>query len=749
MSPDAPARRGVVTAIEALMELNTSLFDGLRFHQAGHLAEAEAIYRAVLRADPNHADALHLLGVVHHQRGDSVRGADFIRSSVALRPEEPRFHCNLADACLGLGRYEEAAESACTALRLQPEYPQALVNRGSALFALKRFAEAEADFRQARRLRPEDALAARNLADALREQGRFSDAVGAYEEAIRLDPNNGAAHSNLGLLLLQIGDGDRALEQCRRAVTLQPNSAAAVNHLGKCLLMMGRFAEAMSEFERALALDSRLPELCLNLGYAWLEMADWDQASAWFEQALTFSPNDVEARIGQAWTVLEAGDPERAGEIFQEVLAGNADRIEARSGLAQARWQAGDAAAALQEYESTRRQRPESAAWHVRISEIHASSGDLGQAVAHARTALRLNPRCWSASAQIATILRGKIPDEDLARMREFLDRGELPDFARPGLLFGLAQVYDARGEYAAAAEFMTRANDLQKTYWEERNQGYDPESHRAQVDGIIERFDSRYFDRVRGWGLDTRRPVFIVGMPRSSTTLTEQILASHSKVHGAGERRFVGLGFSRIAALTGRKETPLGCLHRLTPEVVHLVTDWHLGELHRLDGGVKERIVDKMPDNYALLGWIVTMFPEARIIHCRRDIRDVALSCWITNFAQIRWADDLLHLAERIREYLRLMKHWRAVLPVPMLEVDYEDLVNDAEGTSQRLIDWLGLDWEPACLQFHTTKRLVRTASVAQVRQPIYKHSLARWTHYEGALNPLLTALSGDTREA
>jgi hypothetical protein len=164
----------------------------------------------------------------------------------------------------------------------------------------------------------------------------------------------------------------------------------------------------------------------------------------------------------------------------------------------------------------------------------------------------------------------------------------------------------------------------------------------------------------------------------------------------------------------------------------------WHLDRLRELDG-VHERVVDKMPDNYQCLGWIATLHPRAKIIHCRRDVRDVAVSCWITNFARIRWANDLEHLAERINEYLRLMAHYRAVLPIPILEVSYEHLVADQEGVTRRLLDFVGLEWDEACLSFHRTERLVRTASVAQVRQPIYQRSVARWKHYEEALQPFL----------
>ena len=156
----------------------------------------------------------------------------------------------------------------------------------------------------------------------------------------------------------------------------------------------------------------------------------------------------------------------------------------------------------------------------------------------------------------------------------------------------------------------------------------------------------------------------------------------------------------------------------------------------------VAQRVVDKMPDNYLYVGLIANLFPRARIIHCRRDLRDIAVSCWMTNFRQIRWANDQEHIASRFCAYRRLMQHWQKTLPVPILEVDYEQTVVDVEGTARRLISWIGLDWDPACASFHEQRRTIRTASVTQVRQPIYGSSVARWKHYESALAKLFESL-------
>jgi len=249
------------------------------------------------------------------------------------------------------------------------------------------------------------------------------------------------------------------------------------------------------------------------------------------------------------------------------------------------------------------------------------------------------------------------------------------------------------------------------------------------------------FFERVRGFGLETERPIFIVGLPRSGTTLTEQILASHSQVFGAGELRLAHEAFESLPAVMNSDAPAVECLGRLDRETARRLAERHLEQLRARDEKAL-RVADKMPDNYLCLGFLATLFPRAKFIHCLRDLRDIAVSCWMTNFRQIRWSCDPEHIASRFREYRRLMEHWRQVLPVPVLEVDYEETVADLEGVARRLVAWCGLEWEPACLAFYEGHRPVRTASVTQVRQPIYKHAVARWKHYEQALAPLLTQL-------
>jgi hypothetical protein len=196
------------------------------------------------------------------------------------------------------------------------------------------------------------------------------------------------------------------------------------------------------------------------------------------------------------------------------------------------------------------------------------------------------------------------------------------------------------------------------------------------------------------------------------------------------------------MTALGGRSANFIEGLSRLDRQTAGRLAARHLERLRGFSTTAL-RIVDKTPDNYLSLGLLASLFPRAKFIHCRRDLRDVAVSCWMSHFEQVRWASDQQHIASRFQQYQRIMEHWQKVLPVPLLEVDYAETVADLEGVARKLVDWCGLAWEPACLEFHKAKRPVRTASVVQVRQPVFRTSVGRWKHYEEALASLYAGLT------
>jgi tetratricopeptide (TPR) repeat protein len=718
--------------------MNDNLSLGLREHQRGRLDEAARLYRNVLAGQPDHPDALHLLGVVALQQGDHRRAADHIGRAIARNPGNAAYHTNLGEAYRALGQLDRAADCCRTALRLQPQSAEAANNLGLVLLAEGRTDEAIAQFREALRLKPDYGMACNNLGNALRLRGDLDGALSHFRRATEIDPNLAEAHSNLGQLLLERHQPHEALAHLRTAVCLRPDLAEARNNLGNALREAGRLAEARQSYAEALRINPHLAMTYNNMGQALQEENALDDACAWYQRALQLDATSARIHCNLASLLAEQEKYDDALTVFHRALELDPTYAEAHCGLGGVRHEQGHFEQAQTHYREALRHKPDLPAAHCALGTVREELGDFKDAESCWRTALRYDSSLAGAYSALATLLRGKLADEDLVAMRQLLADPDLHDGRRGALHFGLAQVLDARGAYHEAAESLRVANALALAGARKRGQGYDPAEHARFVSGMMAVCTPAFFERVRGFGLETERPIFIAGLPRSGTTLTEQILASHSQVFGAGELRF---GRDDFEALAAGEDRGLDALAYLDQETVRRIGARHLERLCELNAD-RPHMADKMPDNYLYLGLLAVLFPKAKFIHCRRDLRDIAVSCWMTNFRHIRWANDPDHIAGRFAEYRRLMDHWRRVLPVPLLEVDYEQTVADLEGVARRLVDWCGLDWEPGCLKFHEGQRPVRTASVSQVRQPIYKRSVARWKHYEQALGPLFERL-------
>jgi tetratricopeptide (TPR) repeat protein len=713
-------------------------------HQAGELLTAAQLYQQILAREETNPDALHLLGVLRHQQGDHGRAVELIARAVALQPNVAAFHANLAEAYRAQGHLERAAGSCRMALRLWPDYPEAHCNLGVVLQGLGRHAEAAVEFRRALELRPDFAAAHNNLGITLRELREGDEALAHFRRAVELEPNFAQARTNLGQMLLDRGQAEESLPHCQEAVRLQPDLAPLHHNLGNALRALDKLVEARSAYLEALRLDPNLARAHTHLGQILQQEGKFDDALTWLKQAVALDANDADAWAALAELHDEREEPAEAIPCWERVLVLAPDRAAAHNSLGWALQEEGRLAEAGEHYRTALQLQPEWPGTQLNLGGLHEEQGEMAEAEAAFRTALKLQPSFALPYARLATLLRGKLPDADRAALEERLADPKLERGPRARLLFALAHVLDAAGDYARAADCLRQANALALELAKGKRD-YSPADHERFVDGLIAAFTPEFFGRLAGAGLATRRPLFVFGLPRSGTTLIEQVLASHPAVHGAGELRLVRRSFEAIPSVLGRAEAPLVAIPHLDAAAVRRLAEQHLEKLNALGAGVgrPEHIVDKMPDNYMYLGLLALMFPQATFIHCRRDLRDIAVSCWMTDFRSIRWANDPDHLPTRFQQYGRLMAHWRAVLPAPVHDVAYEEAVADLESVARRLVAACGLDWHPACLEFHRTRRPIRTASVTQVRQPIYKQSVARWKNYETHLRDLFGRLS------
>jgi tetratricopeptide (TPR) repeat protein len=714
----------------------------ISLHQSGDLAQASALYQKILANERENAEAMHLLGVLSHQQGAHARAVELISRAVAHKPNMPAFHANLAEAYRATGDYERAIGSCKAAIALKPDYPEALANLGLALQAAGRRDEAGEQFRRAIEQRPGFAAAHNNLGNLLREAGRTDEALSHFRRAVELDPADALARTNLGQMLLERGQPLEALPHCEEAIRRLPGVAALHHNLGNVLREMGELDRAQAAYVQAIRLEPGLAKAHAHLGLVLRRKRRLDDALVCLKRATELEPSDPAFPEFLGDLYAERLEFVEAIKCYQQALA-SASGANARLhlSLGWALQEEGQLSEASQQYHEAKRIQPGLAAVHNHLAGIHEEHGELDLAEAAYRRAFALEPRSPLALARLGNLLGGRLPASDQALLEERLADSSVTPEMRARLAFALAHVLDARGGYPAAARWLQEANALTIETRLGLND-FVPADHERFVDNLLNHFKEDFFARIAGSGSQSRRPVFVFGLPRSGTSLVEQFLASHPRVHGAGELRLGRQSFEAIPRLLGRNAHPMDCIRDLDAETIGRLAELHLDRLKALAPGTAERVIDKMPDNYMYVGLLATLFPRGVFIHCRRDLRDVALSCWMTDFRSMSWPSRTAHIAARFQQYRRLMDHWSKVLPVAVNEVDYQEAVNDLEGVARRLVEACGLEWDSRCLDFHRNKRPVRTASLVQIRRPVYKTSVGRWKNYESELATLFDAL-------
>jgi tetratricopeptide (TPR) repeat protein len=721
--------------------MSTLLDEAMTHHRSGRLDAAEQGYRSLLVAEPDQPDALHLLGVALCQQGRALEALPWIEEAIRRRPEIAAYHAARGEVLRELGRHVEAAAALAKALELDPALASAHNNLGLVRLSQGQADRALASFDEAIRLRPGFTTAQINRGEALQALGRFEEAAAAYERELEREPENAWVHTYLGHVLVELGDVDRLAEaaaHCRRAIELAPGLGHAHCNLGNAWSAMGRHEEALAAYRRAIDLDPTLSLPWNNIGRVEQQLNRFDAALAAYERALAMEPRAARFRTNLAHLLAEQDRTTAALEHYRIALECDPNYAEAHHGLAAVFGILGRRAEARAALEHAIRLRPRMPAPRIALARMLAEDGEFERSHAQARDLLADFPKFADVYSLLALNLRARLPDADLEAMTALLDHPYFDDGTRAGLAFGIATVLDGRGRYEEAARFYEVANAQQAAARAQRGQTFDLDRIVRNVDETIACFTPEFFRAIQGLGSPSTRPIFIVGMPRSGTTLTEQILASHPSVFGAGELDDVGRLARELAGEALKPSDLARALRSRDRASIQALADRYLARLEELDRPAAH-VVDKMPGNYFHLGLIAALWPEARIILCRRDPRDVAFSCWATFFGELRWANDLRVIAQQIIQHDRLIAHWRAVLPIPVIEVVYEELVTDFEPQARRLVESVGLAWHPDCRDFHTLSRPIRTASFGQVRQPIYSRSVGRWKHYEAALAPVL----------
>ena len=574
------------------------------------------------------------------------------------------------------------------------------------------------------------------------QQGRNHEALDLVGAALKANSHSASAHATLGTALERLGRLEAALASYDQAVAIKPDYVQALFDRANVLIALQRPEAALASFDRAVALAPNHAEALNNRGLALLAVKRPEAALASFDRALKIKPGFVAALNNRAVALLALKRPDAALASLDQALASGHESLDGLNNRALALTRLKRPLAALASYERALAQAPANAEALDGKAALLVELGRFAEARETIDAAIALAPRRARPYFNL-TQLPGVASDDARLQAMEGLarDMSSLAASEQIDLNFALAKVYADRADYERSFRRLAQGNAVKR-----EATGYDETAALGLFRRVGEVFTGEAMRALEGAGDTSTTPVFILGMPRSGTTLVEQILASHPEVFGAGElddfeeaiadlrRELVAsLNFPEMfAAATGEDMRRLGAIY-----------------LQRIGAAASraKRITDKRPGNFLCAGLIHSALPNARIIHTRRDPIDTCFSCFSQLFgSNLPYAYDLGELGRCYRAYEALMSHWREVLPPgAMLEVQYEEVVADLEGQARRIVAYCGLEWDARCLDFHRTERQVRTASVSQVRQPIYKSSVGRWRAYEAFLGPLREALKTD----
>jgi tetratricopeptide (TPR) repeat protein len=598
------------------------------------------------------------------------------------------------------GDLRHAIDSYQRYLRTEPGNAGVLHALGGLYYQIHDLKNAGAMLEKAHQSAPDNPDYLNDLGAFCLMQGQYSDAARYLAQLVRLTPGNPRAHYNHGLALHGAGRPADAVKAFDTAITLQPDYAEALYNLGATLQQLGQFERALESCRRAVRAAPNLLQAHFKLGKILAQQDRYDEAVTTFLSALDLAPDNAQIIIQLTEVMPPAGRTEEGITLVEKAL----------------------------------QRHPVSVALMNCYGKLLHIAGRLEEAEACFNKAISLDKADSSLCLNYSRIRKFCREDSAIiARMETLLGDKRLAEAGRVDIHYALGKIYDDCDDYDQAFAHYREANTLQG-----RNYHYDREANERWTTDTIACFDRGYFTAHAHLGTTVQRPIFIVGMPRSGTTLIEQILASHPQVAGAGELVYFSCIAANLPYLLGNNAPYPQYYQALDAPLCEKITAHYLALLDRHTPTAR-LVVDKMPSNFMHLGLIRVLFPEAPVIHCRRDPLDVCLSIYFQFFLPAHdYATDLLNIGHKYLQYARLMAHWRRVLPGPYLEIRYEDLVANQEARSRELIDFCGLEWDPACLDFHESRRDVRTASNWQVRQPLYTGSVRRWQHYEKYLDPL-----------
>jgi len=574
----------------------------------------------------------------------------------------------------------------------------------------------------------------------LSRRGRHAQAIEQYKKSVELQPVYPEAWYNLGFSYSELGNLTFAEDAYKKAVDCRKDYIKALYGLASVQETLGKLDEARNTIDKLVTINPDSYEAYYTLGMA-LQFLGGNEnihnTEQYFRKALELSPNSLEIYIALANLYEDGNNIDSALVLYRQVLAIEPDYHDVKIKYANCLVKNDQITEAELEITKILKQNPDNISAQAIMGSIHRIKGDFVKADEISKKILEVDENNGEALISMAyskKIMSMKDPLID--KLHKIANRKNISLS-----LYALGKIYNDLGEFDLAFDAYKKANEIKS-----RKIEYNSKKHSAFIDRVINVFTQDLIRKLQHYGSRSELPVFIVGTPRSGTTLTEQIISSHSKVNGGGELNYVRHlarnGTEAEMASHGYPERIL----TLLPDDIKNESNYYLEKIsvfHRREGTI--RITDKMPSNFFYLGYISVLFPHARVIHCKRNPLDTCLSMYFQAFQTgHQYSFDLNNLGHWYKDYIRLMEYWSSILGERILDIEYDDTVNETEKTARKMIEFCGLEWDEKCLEFYNNRRDIRTASMWQARQPIYKTSLERWKRYDQHIGVLKEILEG-----
>jgi len=666
----------------------------------GEINQALDAVQDLFKDYPNESLLFNIRGACYAGLGQLDVAIKNYEDAIAIKPDYAKAHFNLAGSLHDLGQMDAAVQSYEKTIEIEPNYAEAHNNLGNVFQELEQGDAAVQSYKKALEIKPDYIAAQYSLGIMLQDLGQLDEAVESYKTVLKLKPDFVEAHNNLGITFFKLHQLDNAMKCYKKALAFNPDFADAHNNIGIALLDLGQFHEAVKSYKAAIKLKPEFEEAHYNLGVVFQNLECFDEAIISYKAAIVLQPGYADAHYNLGIVLHDTGQLSMAIKSLQKAII----------------------------------IKPENAEAHKYLGNTFQSNGQIDEAIKCYEKTLSIKPDHADAHRNLSTIKRYTKGDTQIILMQELLSNGTLSLSNQIHLYFALAKAYENLGMQDELFEVLNEGNRLRK---EQLNYSHDNNLNEHLKIKNLFNLTSSFPEKLVLYKSSKIRPIFVVGMPRSGTSLVEQIISSHQEVHGAGE-----LGTLNKLIFPIIDEFSLKDMAVSEKTILSIRKDY-LDFLSSLNSP-KSIITDKMPSNFRYIGFILKAFPEAKIVNLKRDSRAICWSIYQRYFPGkgLGFAFNMKDLADYYNSYNELMSFWHQEFPNKIYDICYEDLTTNQEEETKKLLKYCELEWDDNCLNFHTNKRAVRTTSSLQVRKKMYQGSSEAWKKYEMHIKPLINGL-------